>query len=159
MNDLIIRYEEIEYRKAFTEILEILKYIPKSDYKKIPNKIIQTIKNNSENTYNFKIDTNKSLKEQNISNITKAIIENFYRDYWVTDIERKKIIQEQNKKRAKIEEEKRKKYNPDDLFKNKDQRTTIKIEENKEKYPIEIKKQNYFTKFIIFIKKIFNHKH
>ena len=123
MNDT---YENTNYKIAFKEVLVILNNIPKSDYEKIPNHIIETLKNNQEYSYNFSLEPEKNISNQKISDLAKAIIENFYRDYWVTDAERQKIIQEENHKRIKIEEEKREKYNPDDIFKNANSRRLTK---------------------------------
>lgn len=102
MNNYII-YGERQYKSAFKELLVILNYIPKTDYEKIPENIIEILKCNADNTYNFKLDLNKSINEQGISELTKAMIENFYRDYWVTDIERRMILQEEKIKRQEIE--------------------------------------------------------
>ena len=112
-------YGDTQYRMAFKEVLVILNHIPKSDYKKIPDEIIQTLKNNADYSYEYTLDIEKSINEQKISNLAKAIIENFYRDYWATDAERQKMLQEEKNVRVKIEEEKRKQYNPDNIFKNK----------------------------------------
>ena len=112
-------YGDTQYRMAFKEVLVILNHIPKSDYKKIPDEIIQTLKNNADYSYEYTLDMEKSINEQKISNLAKAIIENFYRDYWATDAEKQKMLQEEKTIREKIEEEKRKQYNPDNIFKNK----------------------------------------
>ena len=117
MNNLII-YDERQYKMALKELLVILKYIPKADYQKIPEDVLEIININSDDTYIFNVDEKKSIKDQKISEITKAMLENFYRDYWVTDIEKNKIIEEENIKRKDIEEQKREKYNPEEIFKN-----------------------------------------
>ena len=150
MNNYII-YGERQYKSAFKELLVILNYIPKTDYEKIPENIIEILKCNADNTYNFKLDLNKSINEQGISELTKAMIENFYRDYWVTDIERRMIVQEEEIKRQEIEEEKKQQFNPDNIFKNKTNQEK-RIENN---FPIEVKNNNFFVKLFIVIKKLF----
>ena len=52
--------------------------------------------------------------------ITKGIIILLFRDYWATEIQRNKIIAKQNYDRMKLEEKKKEKYNPDDIFKKKE---------------------------------------
>ena len=138
MNNAII-YNEVQYKRALKELLVILKYIPKTDYEKIPEDVLKMINSNAEHTYNFYVDEKKSLQDQNISELTKAILENFYRDYWVTDIEKNKIVEEENIKRKKIEEQKRNKYNPEGVFKNnkknlnsKNKTENIKLDKIKE---------------------------
>ena len=46
------------YPKAYVEVLEILKYIPAEEKKKIPYDIIETLKNKADLNYVFKIDFN-----------------------------------------------------------------------------------------------------
>jgi hypothetical protein len=141
---------------AFKEVLVILNYIPKADYEKIPDDIIQTLKNNADALYNFSLDLEKNINEQNISELAKAIIGNFYRDYWITDVERKKILQEENLKRKEIEEEKRKKYNSNDIFKtsNNDKKNNFELE-TEDKNLIEIKENKWYKKIILRLKKFF----
>ena len=92
-----------EYANAYTEILEIIKYIPDSDYKKIPSKYIQVFQKNSNNNYCFKYTPQKSLDEQNVSKTTKGIIALLYRDFWANDETKKKIVQYQENKKFQIE--------------------------------------------------------
>ena len=55
-----------EYREAFTEVNEILKYFNKDLLKKIPKEFIENIKENMSTTYKVIYDNTKSLNEQNI---------------------------------------------------------------------------------------------
>lgn len=108
---------EKEYQIAFREVIEVLKYIPQDDYDKIPEDIIEVMEAYQDKTYDFKIDIDKEFKEQNISDMAKAILSNFYRDYWVSKGAKQKIINLENMQRIKLENEKREKYNPDNIFK------------------------------------------
>lgn len=110
---------EDEYRKAFSEVLNILKYIPNEQRKKIPKDIISILKEYQDLNYQYQLDFEKDLKEQKISKITQVILAIFYRDYWAKKEDRENILEKENNERKMIEEEKRKKYNPDNLFKNK----------------------------------------
>lgn len=109
---------DIEYANAYSEVLEILKYIPRKDYNKIPKNKIELFKNNANNKHIFIYNPEKTLKEQNVTKRAKAIIAILFRDYWANEIQREKIIQKQNYDRIKLEQEKRAKYNPDNIFKN-----------------------------------------
>ena len=42
-----INYNIEKLSNAFTEVLEVLKYIPKEDYEKIPKKFLNLLKRNS----------------------------------------------------------------------------------------------------------------
>lgn len=81
-----------------------------------------------------------------------------FRDYWANDNQREKIIAKQNYDRIKLEEQKREKYNPDELFKKK-KIYAVKENENEEEInnlPIEVKKEKFYEKIINFFKKIFH---
>lgn len=109
----------IKYANAYIEVLEILKYFPVEDYNKIPKNKIELFETNANNDYVFKYNPNKPLDKQNISKITKGIIAILFRDYWATESQREKIISKQNYIRMEIEKEKQEKYNPNDIFKEK----------------------------------------
>jgi glutaredoxin-related protein len=77
--------QDLEYRMACTEVLEVLKYVPKSQVDKIPKNIIISMQRLKRYDYKFRFDKSKSVKEQNISKAAKVILSNFYRDYWASD--------------------------------------------------------------------------
>ena len=145
---------KLEYGIAYKEVLEILKYIPIEDYNKIPKDKIELFETNANKDYIFNYDPNKTLNEQNVSKIAKGIIAILFRDYWATETQRQKIINMQNYERRKLEEEKLKKYNPDNLFKNS---STENISETiKEKALIETKKEKFYEKILKLLKKFFH---
>ena len=106
-----------KYGIAYSEVLEILKYIPVEDYNKIPKTKIELFETNANNDYKFTYEPNKTLEEQNVSNITKGIIILLFRDYWANENQKKKIIAKQNYDRMRLEEEKKARYNTD-IFQN-----------------------------------------
>ena len=128
-----------EYAIAYAEILEILKYIPKSDYDKIPKEKLNLFDIKKDENYKFKYNPNKTLEENNISKRAKAIIIILFRDYWSNDTQKEKIVEKQNNDRKIIEVEKIEKYNYEDIFK---ENNINKIEINKVggKYGRNIKK-------------------
>ena len=141
---------DIKYANAYTEVIEILKYIKQEDYNKIPKEKIELFKINANNEYSFKYIPTKTLDEQSVSNIAKGIIAMLFRDYWATEAQREKIIAKQSYDRQKIEEEKRVKYNSDNLFKN------INNERNSEDISLAIIPNNkWYKKVISFFKNIF----
>lgn len=96
---------DIQYANAYTEVLDILKYISKEDYEKIPKSKIKVFEENSNKNYNFTYDENKTLDEQNVSEITKAIIAILFRDYWATKEQRYVIIKKQQEIRDQKQKE------------------------------------------------------
>ena len=150
---------EDNYSKAYKEVIEILNYVPQESVNKIPQTMIDTFKAKMDQSYNFQVDIDKSFEEQNLLDETKAIFANIFRDYWATPYQKERIEAKEKYDRQKMEEEKRKQYNTNDIFKNKkinaESEEYIQNEENSNNLPIEIKKKNFFTKLINFIKKLF----
>ena len=151
--------DDIEYANAYTEVLEILKYIPSEDYDKIPKIKIELFETIANKNYHFNYTPNKTLEEQNVSKIAKGIIAILFRDYWATYIQKEKIIKKQNYDRFIIENQKND-FNTNDIFKRKAisnvKEDLTKNDINTNNLPIEVKKQNLLQKIIIFIKRYFN---
>ena len=141
-----------EYEMAYTEVIEILKHVPDEDVQKIPEEKLEFYKTNMDNEYHYKLDMTKEFEEQEMSEITKAILANIFRDYWAMPYQKERIEAKEKYDLEKLEEEKREKYNPDNIFKNKEEETIV---ENIN-LPVEIKKQTFFKKLISFIKGLFN---
>lgn len=140
------------YPKAYKEVLEILKYMPKEDVKKIPQILIDTFEDKKDITYDFVINENQNFSKIILLDETKAILVNIYRDYWATPQEKEKIIAKQRYDMEKIEEEKRNKYNRLDIFKEKNNQT---IEEESNNLPTKYKNK-FYQRFVDFIKKLLN---
>ncbi len=149
---------EDNYPKAYKEVMEILNFVPKESVDKIPQTMLDTFNVKMDKEYVFIVDINKSFEEQNLLEETKAIFANIFRDYWATPYQKERIEAKEKYDRQKIEEEKKAKYNPDDIF-NKRNKVDVeeKIEEtNTNNLPIEIKKEKFYEKLVKFIKKFLN---
>ena len=148
------------YAKAYKEIFEIIKHFPYEEYNKIPKEKIKFYEENMDKNYNFTINPNIDLSEQNISKETKALIVTLYEDYFANEKQKEKIkeILELNQKKA--EQEKREKYNPGDLFKNQKEDVNNNEEEKSVESIKEVSlveyKENFFSKFKNFILKLLN---
>ena len=139
-----------EYSKAYTEVIEILKYVPDEDIKKIPKEELNFYKNNMDNDYNYKLDMTKEFEEQKMLDITKAILANIFRDYWATPYQKERIEAKEKYDLEKAEEEKRKKYNQDNIFKKKQEKRVL---ENTH-ISVEIKKESFLKKIVNFIRNL-----
>ena len=140
---------EDNYPKAYKEVYEILKLVPKEEVVKIPQDVLKTIEYNMDKTYDYKIQENIEFEEQPMMIETKAILAVIYRDYWAGEEEKARIIEKQ-KYDIKITEEKKKdKYNSEDIFLN---RKPV----NKQNQELIIYKQFWYIQFKDFMKKIFN---
>ncbi len=114
-----------KYARAYTEILEIIKYLPTDEYSKIPKYKIEYYYKHKDYNYKYKYDFNNPI----YSRETAAIIINLYKNY-IVSIQKRKIIEsilDLNLKQK--ENEKSKEYNPENIFKNrKDIKENIIIE-------------------------------
>lgn len=140
------------YPKAYKEVLEVLKYVPQESVDKIPEEIINMFKVKMDKTWDFKVDINKSFEEQNLLDETKAIFANIFKDYWATPYQKERIEAREKYELEKIEEEKRKKYNPDDIFKNNKVQEE-KTQEIEKSLPVEVKKEKFFERLMGVIKR------
>ena len=127
-----------EYKIAYSEVLEILKHVDKKDINKIPVDMLNMFKKNASNENKFNYDPNKTLQEQNVSEVTRIIIAILFRDFWATLEQKEKIISVQNTKRKKNNEEK---YSNNDIFKNKVQEENNVV---KDSAIVEYKEKIYF---------------
>lgn len=103
------------YECSYVEVLEILKHIPKEECDKIPKELIEFFEEHKDKSYRYiyNLVSPKTLRK------TDAIIVSLYKDYIANDDEKKQIEKRLMENYEKAESEKRKKYNPDDLFKKK----------------------------------------
>ena len=70
------------YAKAYTEVLEILKYFSEEEYSKIPQEKIDFYKNNMDRNYNYIINPNIDLSQQYISKEANAVIVERQQERW-----------------------------------------------------------------------------
>ena len=151
----------ITYEKVLREVEYILQQFPKEIQNKIPNDFRNTIVKKMDVTYIPETyNKNKTLDEQNISEETKKILALIYRNYLVSDEERKKLITEENNIREKLENEKRKKYGAEDIFNNKTNNSQ-NINSNADADKLIIKSSNnkkWYKKLIEKILNFFNKK-
>ncbi|MBQ3408123.1 MAG: hypothetical protein IJH12_02825 [Clostridia bacterium] len=145
-----------KYSKAYKEVLEIIKFFPKDEFDKIPREKIEFYRNNSDRDYSFEINPEIDLSDQNISNEAYAIIIGLFEDYYATGEQKIKIREILALNQQKLEVEKRKKYNPDDLFKSNSTDTElIESQKNTEEVTALVEyKENFFIKFKNFILKL-----
>lgn len=145
------------YACAYREVIEILKYTNKDDVNKIPSNKILLWRDNMKEDYNFEIDEEKLLSEQNISKEARAILANIFKQYWATDYQKERIEAKEKYDVEQIEMEKYEKYNPNDIFKNRKQETS-KDENISNTVAMVEYKESIFKRIIDKIKRIFERK-
>ena len=147
---------ENKYAKAYKEVLEIIKYFPEEEYNKIPKEKIEFYQKNMDREYVFVINPTIDLSEQNISKEANAIIITLFQNYFATEKQKEKIQEILDLNEIKVEQGKRKKYNPDDLFNSEHSTTDVfKKQENKiEETALVEYRESFFIRFKNFIFKI-----
>lgn len=106
-----------DYCLAFTETSEILRQLGKKYIDKIPKEVLNLIEQQKYKDNNFKFDINKKIADQEIHNETLEVLAYINYNYWLENEDKiifEKILQ---KNLNLIENEKREKYKPDDIFK------------------------------------------
>lgn len=150
-----------EFCQSLKEVYEIIKLSDIEVRNKIPYKFKRFIYKNMDNTYDAKIDINKSLTEQEgISETTRSILALIYRDYLVDSKQSEELKKEELKIAIKVEEKKREKFDTRELFQK------INIEEahnqdinnkNENMMLVEIK-ESFFKKILSKLKTLIRRK-
>ena len=140
-------------KNAYKEVYTILQELNEEEYNKIPLEIIEAIRLNMNEEYEYELDEELELKDHQMLPETKAILFNLFRDYLATPEQKAKIIKLQAEERRKNEEIKTANY-----YKDKEEKVIhIKVESKKDKLdllPIE-NKSSFWDKFKRKIKSIF----
>lgn len=143
------------YPKAYTEVLEIIKYLPEEEREKIPAEKINFYEQNCDKEYEFKFDISKPIDEQKTLRETNAIIVLLFRDHFATPEQKEKLEKILQQNEEKHQQELREKYNPDNIFK-KSENSKKEAETIETMALVEVKKDNVikeiFKKIINFIK-------
>lgn len=148
------------YGIAMAETLHYLKGISQDDINKIPDNFITFLKNNASQNYECKFDYTRPLKELNLKNETRGLIAMICLNYWCeTEDQKNNFIEHLNKNEKKYQEELRKEYNIDDIFKKKEfipkvEKTTENIDKNR--LPVQAERENIFKRVFNRIMKIFH---
>lgn len=154
----------IEYEKCLVELEEIFKYLKEEELTKIQYETRKAITEKKDKQYNWKYDESKPLNEQNLRRETIAMLSYLNMEY-LLDKNKKAIMEDIHKfNEKKLEKEKRKKYNPNNTFKENVPSTENdenKIEKNKDysnKEMIVAKENKWYEKIINAIAKLFHKK-
>lgn len=139
-------------KNAYTEVYTILEDLNEEEYNKIPPEVIEAIRVNRNEQYEYELDEDLELQEHQMLPQTKAILFNLFRDYLATPEQKEKIIRMQNEERQKNELKKKQQYNAD-VFANKAKESI----ETEQKEPVELikYKENIFKRILNKIKLFF----
>ena len=129
------------YPKAYKEVIEILKYLPEEDVKKIPEEMINMFEKNMDKEYKYTINKNKPFNEQIMLKETREILAILYKDYWANEKQKERI---NNKLK-------------NDIIINEQEKNDIQEKTEKESFNslIEHKENKCYKRILSFIKNIF----
>ena len=113
--------------KAYVEILEIIKYMEPECVNKIPKGLIEFFERQKDKNYEYHFDEEKDFSEQKISEETGGLLAMLALNYIANEENKEKIKEILIKNEEEYQKELREKYNPDNLFKDKQN-----IEENEQ---------------------------
>lgn len=135
MEDLNKRLVEVEY---------ILRKLDDSYIRKIPSEIWRYIELNKDNNYIYNYNENKTLLEQNLHIDAIAILTYINIEYLLNEEQKKEMRELLRKDELFAEREKNKRYNVDNIFKNRKQ------DEQEDVTLVEVKNKKWYEKLISF---------
>ena len=133
--------------KACTETLAVLNNVPENEYYKIPKEFILMLLENSDNTYQFMLDSTKNFQEQELLMETIDILAYIYRKFWCSNEEKEEFD------RILLQNEE--KYNPDNIFNNRNRITKKEEDNDNNEVSITIYKEPIFIKIKRWLKEMF----
>lgn len=142
-------YTKEDYAKAYMELVEILKNVPREKLNKIPKELIYNYIKDMDKNHKYQYDVNLEFEEQETMHLTKILIANLYIQYWADDNERQQIKERERKELYELELSKKEKYNPVNLFEKKDNQDIKQSQEL-----IIIEKKTILQKIIDKIKRL-----
>ena len=128
--------------KVFSEVYVILNQLEEESLKKIPEKIFNQIKENAKVEVDY-IDKNVPLEEVNLMDETKEFLAIISYYYFCDEEEKQKWDEILNENERKYQETLKQKYNPEEIFKVKQENI------NKEEKNVELDLVEYKEKFIV----------
>lgn len=146
-----------EYREAFSEVEQILKLMPTNLSNKIPTRLKNIITLEKSKTYMPRIS--EPFEECELKEETTIILAVIYRDFLCSKEEREELLERDKNKLLEFEQELREKYNPNNIFKNKNN-SSESIQDNisTETAIVEYKEKNFIQKLFDKIKHLFRRK-
>ena len=140
----------ISTRQAYTEIDTFINLLDEYNKNKIPQKLREYFKNNRDINYSKEINPNRPIKDQNLKEETLALIAILNLKYWCEDeIEKQRLKKIYDNNENEYQIKLREKYNPDNLFKNK--QNNVEINQQSQTALVEYKEDSIFKKIKIFI--------
>lgn len=144
-------------KKAISEVNKILEQLNEDSLKKIPQKLLKEIQENATIQVDY-IKPKLALEELKLEKETKEMLAVISYNYFCNDEERKSWNKELQENEQKYQEYLKEKYNPDNIFNNKETKKSKELDYecvNKENSLVEYK-EPFFKKIWNIVKKFWN---
>lgn len=138
----------------YSEVYSLIKLLGYDYESLLPDKVKETIEIKRDKNYNPQYSMDIPLEKQNIHSDSMAILANIQYNYWCrTPEEKQEFLKELKQNDIDRENKIREMYNPDNIFKKKNEN---KIESNQEEVAlVEVKEKTFINKIIEFFNKLF----
>lgn len=113
---------DTELNIGISEALDILHNTDSEYVNKIPKSFMEFLEKNKSANYKSNLDHSRKLNELNLKETTKDLLAIIYMNYWCTPEEKQEYVSVLKENEEKYQKELRKKYNPDNIFKNNNQK-------------------------------------
>ena len=141
----------IDVDKRLVEVETILEKLETIYKNKIPKEIWKYIRQNKDNNYEFSYNEEEPLMNQPLNIDTVAILTYINMEYLLDKKQKQDTIELLRKDEIFLEKKKKEKYNPDNLFKNKNS----KVEKIEETVAMVAYKESIFTRIKNWFKRTF----
>lgn len=147
----------INTKNAYAEVITIIDLLEEDFKNKLPNKLIEFLRTEKSENYIVKISPNIPLEEQQLLKETIDILAMLKLNYWCSnEAEKQELLDLLNENEKTYQKELHEKYNPDNLFKNRN--NNVKEMQTEQTAIIEYKKPNFIIIILNKIKDLFSKK-
>ena len=149
----------LQYQKAYVELNEILKSLSEEENSKIPKVFKDNLVKNMDKSYKFELDSSKGIFEQKLMVETEALLVEIYERY-LASAKEKEVWEKYDKICLnRIEQNKKEKYNPSNMFINRNIEQCQDLNQNiTDETAMVAYKESIFTKIKNWFKAIFSKK-
>ena len=134
---------------AYSEVYEILKLLEDEYVYRIPEKIMNFFEEERDKEYKPIIDVNIPLDEQNLKRETMVLLSILNYNYWCdSEAEKKEIQEELIRNSERKEQELAERYNPDNIFKKKNEVKEQIVDNSANMQLVEYREQSFIKKLL-----------
>lgn len=145
----------VEYSEAITETLDIIRHTRKEDVDKISSEFMEFLNANASKTYKPELDHTKKIKEMQLKRKTKVILAIIYKKFWCNSEKQEQFNRVLKENEIKLENKLREKYNPDNIFKNRN-KIELQEEPSEKTRMIIVQEEKWYQKIFNLIKNFFH---